>query len=51
MVQLAMNTVPSGGGGGKAEAVRAIRECFELLELMNSYACFIFPCRRMLFMC
>jgi hypothetical protein len=34
MVQLAMTCVP-GGGGGKAEAVRAIRECFELLELMK----------------
>jgi hypothetical protein len=34
MVQLAMTCAP-GGGGGKAEAVRAIRECFELLELMK----------------
>lgn len=34
MVQLATTCVP-GGGGGKAEAVRAIRECFELLELMK----------------
>jgi len=34
MVQLAMSCAP-GGGGGKAEAVRAIRECFELLELMK----------------
>lgn len=51
MVQLAMSCNP-GGGGGKAEAVRAIRECFELLELMKLVrACFITPRHRMLFTC
>ena len=34
MVQLAATCAP-GGCGGKPEAVRAIRECFELLELMK----------------
>jgi T-complex protein 11 len=34
MVHLAKTCAP-GGGGAKADAVRAIRECFELLELMK----------------
>lgn len=34
MVQLAKTCAPSGEGS-KADAVRAIRECFELLELMK----------------
>ncbi|KAI0269816.1 T-complex protein 11-domain-containing protein [Gloeopeniophorella convolvens] len=34
MVQLAKTCAP-GAGGSKADAVRAIRECFELLELMK----------------
>ncbi|KAH9080559.1 Tcp11-domain-containing protein [Lactarius deliciosus] len=34
MVQLAKTCAP-GGEGSKADAVRAIRECFELLELMK----------------
>jgi len=47
MVQLAATCAP-GSGGGRAEAVRAIRECFELLELMKlvraRFAPFIASC-------
>lgn len=39
MVELAGRCAP-GGGGGKGEAVEAMRKCFEVLEMMKLVSCF-----------